>query len=450
MPGRCWVCWEWLEGTLLTPLWPRIIHTLCPAGFDATHSVKGEKARKKGNQISVLGRCSGTGHRPVMVPMSWAASCPERAAVWPSLGQEGMSSGRRNLTGGGLSLSIPAAMGWGPQGVGVRNTSLDRAPWPVAVTAGWAVGHLEPETPSGWGMPKKSPVAQTPCWEPGPGWGAHQMLRAGWGVLHDPGALCTQGRWGATCRQQGVWGPQRRGSQLGESWGHLCFPGSIYEVGTVSPSGAAGAGFPQPLPLVPWRWWGHSCGHSDSVSLWASLCSSAVPQPPLPPACLPLSSSPPGSPISSCFFVLFCFVFLERSKRCHGEASAVTQGGRERRGWGGGGWVTCGRACQVDVALDPRADGVMTHAASHCRVMTHRRVTWRRPRAQPPRVDPDDRGRRDGRPGLRLMTNQPPWILFWAPPSFSCPLEQQGCDFASVFSTVRLQRAVLVLPRQTE
>ena len=95
-----------------------------PAGFDATHSVKGEKARKKGNQISVLGRCSGTGHRPVMVPMSWAASCPERAAVWPSLGQEGMSSGRRNLTGGGLSLSIPAAMGWGPQGVGVRNTSL--------------------------------------------------------------------------------------------------------------------------------------------------------------------------------------------------------------------------------------------------------------------------------------------------------------------------------------
>ena len=87
------LCWEWLEGTLLTPLWPRIIHTLCPTGFDATRSVKGEKARKKGNQISVPGRCSGTGHRTVMMPMSWAVLCPEQAAIWPSLGQERMSSG---------------------------------------------------------------------------------------------------------------------------------------------------------------------------------------------------------------------------------------------------------------------------------------------------------------------------------------------------------------------
>ena len=72
--------------------------------------------------------------------MSWAASCPEQAAAWPSLGQEGVSSGQRDLTGGGISLPIPAAVGWGPQGVCTRNTSLDRAPWPVAVTAAelWA------------------------------------------------------------------------------------------------------------------------------------------------------------------------------------------------------------------------------------------------------------------------------------------------------------------------
>ena len=46
---------EWQEGTALSSLWPGIIYTLCPTGFDATHSVKWGKERKKENQISAPG-----------------------------------------------------------------------------------------------------------------------------------------------------------------------------------------------------------------------------------------------------------------------------------------------------------------------------------------------------------------------------------------------------------
>lgn len=77
------------------------------------------KERRQGRKVTrsqCRGVCSGTGHCTVMMPMSWAVLCPERAAVWPSLGQEGMSSGRRDLTGGGLSFPLPVAV-LGPQRV---------------------------------------------------------------------------------------------------------------------------------------------------------------------------------------------------------------------------------------------------------------------------------------------------------------------------------------------
>lgn len=193
-----------------------------------------------------------------------------------------------------------------------------------------------PGTAPSWGMPNKCPAARTPLLGTWARVGAHRMLRADWGGnFVSPGPCAHKGGEAPRAGSRACGAPRDGGLSSGRPGATpaLLVPSVRWGPRPLSPSRAAGAGLPQPLPLEPWRCWGHSCGRSDSVSLWASLRSSAVPQPPLPPASVP-RFLPPLQALP--FHPVFLF-FLERRKRCHGEASAESHKEEERRGARGGG-----------------------------------------------------------------------------------------------------------------
>lgn len=196
------------------------------------------------------------------------------------------------------------------------------------------MGHLE-LLPAG-GCPTNAQQPERPCWEPGPEWGPIGCCElTGGGNFVSPGPCAHKGGEAPCAGSRACGAPRDGGLSSGRPGATpaLLVPSVRWGPRPLSPSRAAGAGLPQPLPLEPWRCWGHSCGRSDSVSLWASLRSSAVPQPPLPPASVP-RFLPPLQALP--FHPVFLF-FLERRKRCHGEASAESHKEEERRGARGGG-----------------------------------------------------------------------------------------------------------------